>query len=559
LVSLTRRRFIAQAPLAAGALVCGRSRFGIAQPEKAVVEIAHGKLCGRREDGVAIFKGIPYGGRVSGRRRFLAPSAVQPWKGVRDALRLGPPAIQPGHQTYGIDEPAADEECLVLNIWTPALDDGKRPVMFYNHGGGYTSGSGGSVAQDGANLARLFDVVVVQTNHRLGLLGFLYLDEVAGEEYIGSGCRGVLDIVEGLKWVHDNIACFGGDPDNVMIFGESGGGGKTSCLFAMPAAAPYFHKASIESGPGVRMAEPDVAAETTWMLLNEFGLTVGKWRRLLDIPAADLLAVQLRLQQKTAHARLKRTLWSSAAGLGEFGPVVDGKVLPAHPFDPVAPEISRHKPLMVGWNEDEFTFFAMAAGDTAAVQLDQASLLKRVEAEYGPVAGRMISTYRRTRPQAFAGEIYVAIRSMDFSGIGSLEIASKKAGQKGAPAFLYQFGYQSEFRIPGTEYALGACHAMDILFKFANVVPPPAGELEKGWPGNRPQRFAAARNMAGMWTTFARCGKPAAQGQPEWPAYTLAGRPSMRIDHLCEVFFDRYREEREMWEEISQQLRSQRP
>lgn len=556
---LTRRGFISQASLAAGALVFGNCRSGLARSEKAVVEIADGRLCGRRENGVTIFKGIPYGGRISGHRRFLAPSAVQPWKGVRDAQRLGPPSIQPAHQTYGIDEPAADEECLVLNIWTPELDDGKRPVMFYNHGGGYSSGSGGSVAQDGANLARLFDVVVVQTNHRLGLLGFLYLDEVAGESYAGSGNRGVLDIVQALLWVHDNIRRFGGDPENVMIFGESGGGGKTSCLFAMPAAAPYFHKASIESGPGVRMADPKVAAETTWMLLKEFGLTSRDWRRLLDVPAADLLAAQLRLREKTAHTRLKRMLWSSAAGLGEFGPVVDGKTLPSHPFDPVAPEISRHKPLMVGWNEDEFTFFAMVAGDTAAFQLDQAALLKRVEAEYGPVAGRMISTYRRTRPQASAGAIYVAIRSMDFSGVGSLEIVNKKAEQKGAPAFLYQFGYQSEYKIPGTEYPLGACHAMDILFKFANVVPPPSGTLEKGWPGNRPERFTAARNMAGMWSTFARCGKPAAQGQPNWPAYTLTGRPGMRIDHLCEVYYDRYKEEREMWEEVSEQLRNEQP
>ncbi len=554
MIPLTRRGFLSHVPLAAGALVLGNRRSSIAQSEKAMVEIAHGKLCGRRENGVAIFKGIPYGGRISGDRRFLAPLAVQPWQGVRDAQRLGPPAIQPVHQTYGIDEPAANEECLVLNIWTPALDDGKRPVMFYNHGGGYTSGSGGSVAQDGANLARLFDVVVVQTNHRLGLLGFLYLDEVAGESYSGSGNRGVLDIVQALAWVHDNIRRFGGDPDNVMIFGESGGGGKTSCLFAMPAAAPYFNKASIESGPGVRMADAAVAAETTWMLLKELGISSRKWRKLLDVPAADLLKAQQLLRQKTAHTRLKRTLWSSAAGLGEFGPVVDGKALPAHPFDPVAPEISHHKPLMVGWNEDEFTFFAMVAGDTAALQLDHGALLKRVEDEYGPAAGRMISTYRRTRPQASAGEIYVAIRSMDFSGIGSMKIAEKKTEQNGAPAFLYQFGYQSEFKIPGTEYALGACHAMDILFKFANVVPPPAGTMEKGWPGNRPERFAAARNMAEMWTAFARCGKPAAQGQPEWPAYTMAGRPSLRIDHLCEVFFDRYKEELEMWEEVSEQL-----
>ncbi|MEZ4727052.1 MAG: carboxylesterase family protein [Caldilineaceae bacterium] len=217
------------------------------------VETAYGKLRGKRENGVNLFKGIPYGGQVSGDYRFRRPAPLQPWTGVRDALELGAPALQPPR----VHEPAPAEDCLFLNVWTPANDQQKRPVMFYNHGGGFVIGSGGKPEQDGANLARNFDVVVVETNHRLGLLGFLYLDEIAGEEYAGSGNNGLLDIIDGLQWVRQNIAAFGGDPDNVMIYGESGGGAKTSCLYAMPAAAPYFNKASIESGPGVRMRTPD--------------------------------------------------------------------------------------------------------------------------------------------------------------------------------------------------------------------------------------------------------------------------------------------------------------
>ena len=213
------------------------------------VEMSHGKIRGARNDGVTIFKGIPYAGRVSGDRRFRRPAELQPWPGVRDALHLGAPAIQPSRP----NEPEPAEDCLFLNIWTPATDNRKRPVMFYSHGGGFVIGSGGSASQDGTNLARNFDVVVVQTNHRLGLLGFLYLDELAGSEYAGSGNQGLLDIVAALEWVNKHISVFGGDPNNVMIFGESGGGAKTSCLYAMPEAAPYFNKASIESGPGVRM------------------------------------------------------------------------------------------------------------------------------------------------------------------------------------------------------------------------------------------------------------------------------------------------------------------
>ena len=219
------------------------------------VEIAHGKIRGVRTDGVNIFKGIPYAGRISGDRRFRRPAPLDPWAGVRDTLQLGAPAIQPPRR----NEPPPAEDCLFLNVWTPGNDNRKRPVMFYNHGGGFVIGSGGSPGQDGSNLARNFDVVVVETNHRLGLLGFLYLDEIAGSDYAGSGNMGLLDITEGLKWVNKNISQFGGDPNNVMIFGESGGGAKTSCLYAMPDAAPYFNKASIESGPGVRMTSRETA------------------------------------------------------------------------------------------------------------------------------------------------------------------------------------------------------------------------------------------------------------------------------------------------------------
>jgi len=189
--------------------------------EYVTADTTHGKVRGIRTEGVNIFKGIPYAGRISGDRRFRRPAALEPWAGVRDALRLGNPAIQPPKQTYGINEPDPAEDCLFLNVWTPANDDKKRPVMFYNHGGGFSTGSGGSTSQDGANLARFFDVVVVETNHRLGIMGFLFLDDIAGNDYAGSGNNGMLDIADGLAWVNKNIASFGGDPFNVMIFGES--------------------------------------------------------------------------------------------------------------------------------------------------------------------------------------------------------------------------------------------------------------------------------------------------------------------------------------------------
>jgi para-nitrobenzyl esterase len=503
------------------------------------VETAHGMVRGIREKGVNIFKGIPYAGSVSGERRFRRPAELKPWAGVLDATHLGAPANQPPRQ----NEPDPAEDCLFLNVWTPEIDHLKRPVMFYNHGGGFVGGSGGAVLQDGANLARNFDVVVVQTNHRLGLLGFLYLDDIAGPEYEGSGNQGMLDIVAGLKWVQQNISAFGGDPNNVMIFGESGGGAKTSCLYAMPEAAPYFNKASIESGPGVRMQTREIAAQTTAWVFKELNITSKDWRKLLDISAADLLRIQFSLPFVPPFQKKSKP----GAIPGGFGPVVDGVVLPVHPFDPTAPVLSANKPLMTGWNEDEYTFFAWERKDISAFSLDFASLEAKLAGQYESDAQRIVETYRMAMPGATAPELFVAISSITMMGLGSIEIAEKKAAQNGAPVYLYQFGYKSEAKIPGTDYPLGTPHALDITFKFNNETP------EDGpWmlSGSRPDRFIASHNMAELWTNFARTGKPAAAGAPEWPVFDLINRASLRIDTQCAVIYNRYSQELALWRSI---------
>jgi para-nitrobenzyl esterase len=549
--SISRRQFVNRISLSAVTAVAF-SKPGYSNPANSAkrhraedfvnVEITHGKIRGIRTEGVNIFKGIPYGGRVSGDRRFRRPAPLEPWTGVREVLQLGAPAIQAPRR----GEPDPAEDCLFLNVWTPANDNKKRPVMFYNHGGGFVIGSGGSGGQDGSNLARNFDVVVVETNHRLGLLGFLYLDEIAGPDYAGSGNMGLLDITVGLKWVHENIAVFGGDPSNVMIWGESGGGAKTSCLYAMPEAAPYFNKASIESGPGVRMSAKETALLTTAKVLKELNIVPKDWKKLLDVPAADLLAVQ----SKIPFAPPFREKGKPALPSG-FGPVVDGIVLPGHPFDPTAPEISRNKPLLTGWNEDEYTFFAWERKDTESFKLDFTGLQSKLEPQYGQDTRKIIDTYRKSRPNASAPDIFVAISSITMMGLGSVEIAEKKAKQHGAPAYLYNFGYKSEMKIPGTDYPMGTPHAMDISFKFNNEVPPKEGEQPRmSFGGNRPERFVASHNFAELWTTFARTGKPAAQGVPEWPAYNLKDRPTMRIDTKCEVINDRFSEELAMWRSI---------
>ncbi len=540
----SRRQFIGRTALAAAPVILlpGMAKSWIVSSiDYQTVETRYGKLRGYRENGVNIFKGVPYAGNVSGVNRFQKAGLVKPWAGVRDALQLGNPSIQPATQTYGINEPGPSEDCLVLNIWTPASDGKKRPVMVYNHGGGFRTGSGGSASQDGANIARMYDVVVVATNHRLGLLGFLYLDELGGEEYKGSGNRGVQDIAVALKWINENIEQFGGDPQNVMIFGESGGGMKTSCLYAMPEATPYFNKASIESGPGVEIIEAGDAAQTTAELLEYLNISKKDWRKLLDVPAEILLEAQDKLPRKPSpHSGGFHGIGNS--GVGSFGAVKDNAVLPNHPFEPTAPEISINKPLLTGWNEDEYIFFAMTGGDTEVFTLPEDQLKSRLKRDFGENAEIIRQTYHTANPEKTPGEIYIAIRSIMMMGLGSITIAERKALQGGAPAYLYNFGYKSNAKIPGTEFEMGTMHAMDIPFKFYNV--------EGGMAGTKPDRFEASKNMTSLWTSFARTGQPSAPGQPEWPAYELQNRSLMRIDTQCSVIDNRFKTVRKMWQEI---------
>jgi para-nitrobenzyl esterase len=307
----------------------------------------------------------------------------------------------------------------------------------------------------------------------------------------------------------------------------------------MPVAAPYFNKASIESGPGVRMMSRDAAAETTARLLKEMNLSQREWRRLLEVSTADLLDLQARFAFVPPDQTVRpRGSGPEATG---FSPVVDGLTLPAHPFDPAAPAVSGNKPLMTGWNEDEYTFFAWQQRDASGFGIDFAGLQAKLEPRFGADTARIVETYRQSRPSASPTDIYVEVQSVTLMGLGSIEIAERKAQQALAPVYLYNFGYKSETPVPGTNYPMGAPHAADIAFKFNNVASPGP------FSGARPERLIASRNMAEFWTTFARTGRPAATGQPEWPAYDLAGRATMRIDTTCEVIYDRDAEEREMW------------
>jgi para-nitrobenzyl esterase len=561
---MDRRKFLTNTSLAlaamAGNSVSGKAKFAWGQraaAEMVDVKTAYGRVRGTRRGDLVTFKGIPYSGPVSGASRFKAPPPLVPWTSVRDAFTPGPPSFQPSRPSFGSEEPFPSEDCLVLNIWTPAVDQRHRPVMFYNHGGGFVTGSGSTWYQDGGNLARLYDVVVVASNHRLGLLGYLFLADLAGEEYATSGNQGILDIAAALKWVHENIEAFGGDPHNVMVFGESGGGAKTSCIYALPTAKDYFNKASIESGPGVHMSPRDVATETAKMVLTELGLTEKEVLKLKEIPPEKLVEVQGAVAQKRPGGL---SLSGGRQGMvvsrpGGFTPVVDGTILPHHPFDPAAPAVSRDKPLMVGTNKDEMAFFYWERKENDVFTLTDDGLDARLHKDFGANAERILTTYRKSRPGASPSDLYIAITTARAMWLGSIEIAEKKYEQKAAPVFMYIFTHESNLIVPGTSHRLGAAHATEIWYKFDNVdvegPKDPKDPSRPGLIGTDPDREKTALNMSEMWTTFARTGHPGAKSQPAWPAYTLEKRATMKIDAQCQVEDDPFGQERALWNSLT--------
>jgi para-nitrobenzyl esterase len=503
-----------------------------------VVEINCGKIRGTADGGVSVFKGIPYAEPPEGERRFAAPMKLKPWSGVRDALAFCnrsmqdenafamPPAML---KLFGQrDLQPMSENCLVLNVWTPAVGDGgKRPVMFWCHGGAFIAGSGDSPWYDGANLARKGDVVVVTINHRLGAFGYLHLGDLGGSEYEASGNAGMLDIVAALEWVRDNIAAFGGDAGNVMIFGESGGGAKVSVLMAMPSAHGLFHKAIIQSGPAVQMASRDDASKTTRQLLGELGLDASKVDELRKIPAEKIAQAQAAVLKKVsmmAFANRRRV---------GFNPVVDGKHLPGGPFEPTAPAISANIPLIIGTNKDEMTlFFGFAPWLDG---LDEATFRKRVQMFVGDNGDRIIERYRKARPNDSMRDLVLAIATDHAMRIPSLVIADRKAAQNAAPVYVYLFTWET----PVLGGRLKSPHALEIPFVFDNMQAP-------GMTGDSPTRFALADKMSRTWLAFARTGNPNCESIPEWPRYS-SERPTMVFDNECRVENDPYGAEREAW------------
>jgi para-nitrobenzyl esterase len=505
------------------------------------VETACGEVRGLEDAGIRVFRGIPFARPPVDERRFHAPEPSEPWTGGRDATRFGAAAPQNKNALgpmLGLDIGATSENCLTLNVWTPATDGGRRPVMVWIHGGAFTIGAGSQSVYDGTALARRGDVVVVTINYRLGALGFLHLKSLCGDRFPATGNEGLLDQVTALTWVRDNIAGFGGDPGNVTIFGESAGSISVSALLGVPKARGLFHRAILQSGAPNVLASADEATRTARLFMRELGLPPEAPEPLADIPAGRLLEVQ----QKLFVLALKE---SRSARLGlPLVPVVDGEVIPEHPFDAVAAGAVRDVPILIGTTGDEMKLFAMM--DPNLRTLDEDGLAKRLARVIGDHAPRAIDVYRRCRAARGESttpmELWSAIQSDHVFRAPAMRLAGLQHTQQ-RHTFAYLFTWPSPFM----EGALGACHAVDLPFVFGTLGDPAMAMFA----GNGPEEQALSANVQDAWIAFARTGNPAHPGLPDWPAYDAVRRATMVLGRDCRVEHTPYEEERHFWEGVA--------
>ena len=480
-----------------------------------IAETRYGKVRGTAKEGISVFKGIPYGAPTSGANRFRKPQPPQAWAGVRDATAYPNMAPQPPAPIRGLfaswtDPTTISEDCLGLNIWTPGLrDGGKRPVMVWFHGGDFASLSGSRSVFDGTRLARRGDVVVVTVNHRLNAFGFLYLGELL-PEFADAANAGMLDLVAALEWVRDNIGEFGGDPGNVTIFGQSGGGGKVATMMAMPAGKGLFHRAIIQSGTYARNAHleamsADTATRHAQTLLAALGLTDA--RQLLDLPMERLIEGTVIASQ----AR-ERAVWR---------PVADGKILPAGPSWPSAPEVSADVPLMIGSTATEMSML-MGTPRPELFDLDDAGLRKRLSAWFAPEKmDEVIATFKNKNPNATPGRLYFDISTAVVFRRGAWRHADLKAAQGKAPVYLYEIDWVTP--VDGGKW--GSPHSMEHPFVFDNVA---LSASMVGASQAEPQKLAD--QISPTWIAFARTGNPNNSAIPHWPAYTVPERTTMVFD-----------------------------
>jgi para-nitrobenzyl esterase len=470
-----------------------------------------GRVRGILSDGIACFKGIRYGADTAGAGRFQPPRPPKPWRGVRDAVAFSPmcPQVITPRATINASwtyDTEMSEDCLALNLWTPALrDHRKRPVMVWFHGGGFANLSGSRNVFDGTRLARKGDVVVVTLNHRLNAFGYLYLGQLA-PGFADSGNAGLLDLVAALRWVRDNIAEFGGDPGNVTIFGQSGGGAKVSCVMAMPEAQGLFHRAVVQSGSYYLQAiDPDAGTRRARSLLAALDMQPADAAKLSDLPMDRLVAGLTK---------------AAAADKPDFSPVADGRGLPAGPWSPAGPAASARVPLMVGTVATEETLL-IGNPDPATFTLDEAGLRQRLARWFTPdAAEKAVVGFRALRPNSTPSDLFFAISTDKLMRQGAWKQAERKAAQHAAPVWLYELDWATP--VEGGKWR--SPHSLDLAMVFDNVA------MSAAMVGTGPEPQKVADQMSATWLAFARLGNPNNPSIPTWPVFDPNRRLTMVFD-----------------------------
>ena len=500
----------------------------------AVVETGLGRLVGREADGVRVFRGIPYARPPVGERRFRAPEPPEPWAGTRDATAFGPSAPQPPLLVAalpGMDVGAQGEDCLYLNVTAPAgaRPGDRKPVLVWIHGGGFVIGSGSQPVYDGAALVRRGDVVLVTINYRLGALGFLDLGEQGDAATPNAG---ILDQIAALRWVREHIEAFGGDPDEVTIFGESAGGMSVGTLLGCPAARGLFRRAIAQSGACQALhADRESSAAVTAAVLANLGLSTPDLRALRTVPVEKLLAAQqqVSLQMMTMGGR----------HLLPFQPVVDGDTIPRHPLDAIRDGSAADVALLTGTTRDEWRLFGFL--DPEVRRLDPGRIVARLQQRLPHAdAERIVAGYRASRPGADATELWLAIETDRVFRIPAIRLAEAQAAH--APVHGYWFTWES----PGFGGLLGACHAIELPFVFGALHLPGSDKFV----GSGPEAERLAERTMDAWLGFARRGEPGHPGLPEWPRYDAERRAVLELGREPRLHEDPQREERVLWDGV---------
>ena len=486
----------------------------------AVATTEYGQVRGFVLRGINQFLGIPYGADTSGKNRFMPPVKPAAWKDIKPCVWWGNTAPQIMEKRYAnayasfVDHWNYDdvsEDCLKLNVWTPAIDSGKRPVVVWLHGGGFTNGN--AIEQDGyhgENLSRLGNIVFCSINHRLGPFGYSHLKSAGGHPH--SGNVGNLDMVAALEWVKDNIANFGGDPNNVTIIGQSGGGAKVTSLMNMPAAKGLFHKAVALSGTSLTGVNKEYAEKLGLKVMEEAGLQPGEIEKLQQIPWRQYIDITTRAVEKFAEEAKKMNI-----SRGGFSPVADGVTMNDQPFFSDPNHFSADIPLIINTTFHESS---PSRTDASLEEITLAGVVEKIKPRFGAEAGKIVEAYSQNFPKAKPVEVWAMILS---NRKGAIAAADAKVSQRKAPVYLSWFGWQP----PLFDGRMRAFHCDDICFWFYNT------DLMLTHTGGGKRPRALSSKMAKSFLNFIKTGNPNGGGLPSWKPYTKENGETMILDDAC--------------------------